>query len=223
MKDRSKIDRNTTAAEVAKVLRQRILKGDLREGEFIRQEAIAAELGVSRIPVREALTQLEAEGIVIREKYRGALVPKLSLEEIRELYALRRLLEPHLLKHALERISGNTLEKARRFVEKSVASEDIDEWADLNWAFHRCLYEEAGQPVTLQILEQLLQRADRYLKLQRILSRELLRQSDDQHSAILDLIESGKHAEAISALESHIEWNEADLGNALKRARENSK
>lgn len=218
MAEQHLIERSTTAGEVAKVLRQRILNGELAEGTYIRQEAVAAELGVSRIPVREALTQLEAEGIVIREKYRGALVPHLSIEEIRELYALRGLLEPFLLDHAFPNIDSATLESVRRLIQKSVESKDIDEWAALNWEIHKGIYVKAAQPITFQILEQVLKRADRYLKLQRNLSAELLRESDEQHLEILRLIEGGKRKEAVAALQQHISWNEADLRNILQRA-----
>ncbi len=219
MQEKKLLQRNTTAAEVAKILRQRILNGEFPEGEFIRQEAIALELGVSRIPVREALALLESEGIVIREKYRGALVPKLSVDEIREIYTIRGMLEPFLLESAIPNITEATRTQAQDLIRKSHDCEDHDEWAELNWSFHKTLYSRAGQPLTMQILEQLLLRADRYLKMQRFLSPEMQKESDEQHLEILHLIADGKPKEAVDALKKHIAWNETDMQETFDRAR----
>lgn len=212
------IERSTTAAEVARVLRQRILGGEYQEGEFLRQEAIAQELGVSRLPVREALALLEAEGFVIREKYRGALIPKLSISEIHEIYQLREMIEPYLLENAIPNIDKGILDEARSLIERSHNCNDMNEWADLNWAFHKTLYAAANLPLTLQVLEQLLGRADRYLKIQRFLSEDSQRESDREHHHILDLIESGEAAGAVAALRKHIGWNENDVRETFDRA-----
>src|SRR5262249_3001690 len=98
------IARRTVAAEAAEVLRQRILSGDLRSGQPIRQEQIAQERGVSRIPLREALKQLEAEGFVTIEPHKGAIVSTLSLAEVEELFELRIHLESWLLRDAIPRM-----------------------------------------------------------------------------------------------------------------------
>nr|WP_279347226.1 GntR family transcriptional regulator [Govania unica] len=213
------IERNTTAAEVARVLRQRILGGLYQEGEFLRQESIAQELGVSRLPVREALALLEAEGFVIREKYRGALIPKLSIKEVREIYSLRNMVEPYLLEHALPHLTAEHLSKAKEHLAASRSCQDLSQWAELNWAFHKTLYEPANLPLAMQVLEQLLLRADRYLKMQRSLSMESLAESHAEHQSLIDLIEEGKFVEAVDALRKHIVWNEHDVAQTFDRAR----
>src|SRR4051812_32937267 len=83
------IRRETLAGMTADAIRERILRGRYPEGEPLRQDAIGIELGVSRIPVREALRQLEAEGLVTFNPHRGAVVSTLSLNQIRELFELR--------------------------------------------------------------------------------------------------------------------------------------
>src|SRR5437660_12006142 len=88
-----RIQRQTIASMTVEALRGRILRGDYPEGEPLRQDALADELGVSRIPVREALRQLEAEGLVTFSPHRGAVVSSLSLEEIEELFELRADIE----------------------------------------------------------------------------------------------------------------------------------
>lgn len=218
MDSKSTLKRNTTAVEVARILRSRILNGEFTEGEFIRQEAIASELEVSRIPVREALVILESEGFVIREKYRGAVVPKLSIEEIREVYTLRCMIEPYLLQEACPNIDEATRQEALELVEQSGQCDDLEAWAELNWSFHRILYAKANLPVTMQILETLLLRADRYLRIQRSLSPRMQNESDTQHIEILRLIEQEKYDQAVEALREHISWNETDMRAAFQRA-----
>ena len=143
--------RSTTAKDVADVLRRRILSGHYREDRFIRQELIAGELGVSRIPVREALAQLESEGLIVREKYRGAMVPKLTSEEIEEIFELRAMLEPYLLRHAIHKITRPALAELRDIVKRARGMKDIGDWAGLNVEFHRTLYRAAGKPVAAPV------------------------------------------------------------------------
>src|SRR5262245_28054724 len=106
------IQRQTIASMTITALRERILRGDYPEGEPLRQDAIADELGVSRIPVREALRQLEAEGLVTFSPHRGAVVSSLSLEEIDELFELRADIECDLLRRAIPRMTEEQLERA---------------------------------------------------------------------------------------------------------------
>jgi len=207
--------RSTTAKDVADVLRRRILSGHYREDRFIRQELIAGELGVSRIPVREALAQLESEGLIVREKYRGAMVPKLTSEEIEEIFELRAMLEPYLLRHAIHKISRPALAELRDIVKRARGMKDIGDWAGLNVEFHRTLYRAADKPVAAQILENLLIRADRYLKLQTFSTASTITESDRQHEALLDLIEQGDEDAAVAALRQHIGWTADDAPKTL--------
>ncbi|MGH7460513.1 MAG: GntR family transcriptional regulator, partial [Longimicrobiales bacterium] len=96
----------------AEALREKILHGDYAEGAPLRQDALAAELGVSRIPVREALRQLEVEGLVTFSPHVGAIVSTLSLDEISELFELRAVLETELLKRALPKLTPEILDRA---------------------------------------------------------------------------------------------------------------
>ncbi|MCV6602558.1 MAG: GntR family transcriptional regulator, partial [Cohaesibacter sp.] len=102
----ARLVRRTTTHIVADEIRQRILNGELREGEQIRQEAIATELGVSRIPVREALRQLEAEGLITLVSHKGAEVTRLEPTEIAELFEVRVMLENWLFSLAIDHITA---------------------------------------------------------------------------------------------------------------------
>src|SRR5438270_4983537 len=103
------IQRQTIASMTVEALRERILRGDYPDGEPLRQDALADELGVSRIPVREALRQLEAEGLVTFNPHRGAVVSSLSLDEIHELFELRAEIECDLLSPAIPKMSKEPL------------------------------------------------------------------------------------------------------------------
>jgi DNA-binding GntR family transcriptional regulator len=199
-----RLARTTTANDVADILRRRILRGDYRDSQFIRQEIIAQELGVSRIPVREALAQLESEGLVERVKYRGAMVARLSAEEIAEIYELRAMIEPYLLAHAIRHITPAEIAELRATIERSRAMTSIVEWAGLNVEFHKALLRPARKPLAQQVLENLLVRADRYLKLQKFHSWSAKDKSDDEHARLLDLVEAGNEAAALAALRAHI-------------------
>src|SRR5258708_32724399 len=101
--------RQSLAAAVVERLRERILSGELQEGEQLRQEAIAAEFEISRIPVREALSHLAGEGLVKIVGNRGAVVAALSPEEIMQLFETRAVLESYMLRQAIPRITDKHL------------------------------------------------------------------------------------------------------------------
>ena len=211
----AKLERRTTAVEVARILKQRILAGDYAEDQFIRQELVAQELGVSRIPVREALALLESEGLLVREKYRGAVVPKLSVNEIEQIYSLRSMIEPYLLQHAAANITDAQIEELEQIIARSRRAASEAEWLDLNIAFHRTLYESADKPLVLQMLDNLLTRADRYLKMQRSLSPQTQEESDAEHQRILERLAARDAEGAVAALRGHIKWNAQDMQRAV--------
>lgn len=164
------IKRQTVTDSVAEYITDRIVSGDYPGGHQIRQEAIAAELGVSRIPVREALLQLEAEGLVINRPHRGAVVANLSLNDAIELFDARLLLEPFLVRRAIEKLTEADIAHVSSILdtyERSIANKlEPSELSKLNWAFHTALLEPAGRPRTMAVIQTLFNSADRYLRLQ---------------------------------------------------------
>lgn len=216
------INRQTAADQVAEVLREKILSGELPAGQYIRQEAIAQELGVSRLPVREALVLLESQGLVQTEKYKGTFVASLSMREIEEIYALRGLLETFLLRRAFPTLNEGIFAQAEEVIERSKKAKNLAEWAELNWQFHTTLYEPAHLDLTLKTLEQVLIRADRYLRLQRTLSAKLRATSDEQHTHIVALLRARKCEEAIRAMGEHIEWNMEDMAKTIAQIKQSA-
>jgi DNA-binding GntR family transcriptional regulator len=202
-------------------IRERILEGKYGEGDHLRQDAIAAELGVSRIPVREALRQLEAEGLVVLSPHAGSVVSSLSLREIRELFEIRAVIEGDLLRRAIPRARPEDLARAAEILEEYEAAlevEDIAAWGALNWRFHSALYAPAGRPLTMGIVHGLHLNSDRYLRMQLALARGVPR-AKEEHRAILRTVREGDAQHSVSLLSSHILGAGQTLLHFLRRRR----
>src|SRR5574337_644008 len=106
------IPRQSLTSAVAEKLREQIIRGEIPEGAQLRQDAIANQYQVSRIPVREALRQLDAEGLITIVPNRGAVVPSLSGRDVEELFTIRALLEPEVLKVSIPELAAEDLARA---------------------------------------------------------------------------------------------------------------
>jgi DNA-binding GntR family transcriptional regulator len=209
------LKRRSVVELTAEALREKILAGDYPEGAPLRQDALAAELGVSRIPVREALRQLEVEGLVTFSPHVGAIVSTLSLDEIAELFELRALLESELLRRAIPNLTSEVLDRADAVLEAYDAAferGDVATWGELNWEFHSTLLAAAERPLTLNVLSMLHNQSDRYTRLQLALTHGEDRASKEHH-AIVDAARSGDGKLAVQQLRSHIE----EAGRSLIR------
>jgi DNA-binding GntR family transcriptional regulator len=210
------IERRTVAAEAAEILRQRILSGEIRAGQPIRQEQIAQELGVSRIPLREALKQLEAEGFVTIAPHKGAVVSTLSAEEAEELFALRLQLEHWLLREAIPRMREADFAHLDAIIDESRAPDNLARWGELNWQFHEALYRPAGRPLSLRFLKRIHDNLDRYLRLQIAITRDWDRAYWD-HQDLVALSRERNVEAAVTLLEDHILGTAKALSSTLAK------
>jgi DNA-binding GntR family transcriptional regulator len=216
------IRRQTLAGMTLEAIRERILGGAYPEGEPLRQDAIAEELGVSRIPIREALRQLEAEGLVVFNPHRGAVVSSLSLDEIDEIFALRAEVETALLRRAIPHLNADHVARAGEVLERyerALDAHDVLAYGELNWQFHSTLYDPADRPVTLGIVQRLHQQADRYLRMQLALTHGEHR-ANEEHRAILDAARRHDAREGAALLRAHILGAGRLLGDFLREHRE---
>jgi DNA-binding GntR family transcriptional regulator len=207
------IQRQTITSLTAERLREKILKGDYPEGGPLRQDALAAELGVSRIPVREALRQLEAEGLVTFSPHVGAVVSSLSIAEIGELFELRAILESETLRLSADQLTEADLDRAEDILdayEAAFRTGDVAEWGALNWKFHSTILGVADRPLTMGVLSTLHNQSDRYTRLQLSLTHGESRASEE-HRAILAAIRERDVERAASLLRNHI----TDAGHSL--------
>ncbi len=197
----------TLAQSVASHLRERILKREIAGGEPLRQEAIANALGTSIIPVREALRQLEAEGLVELHTHRGAVATSLSLEQALEWIHMRRLIETDLIGRAMDDMTGEHIAKAERilgeFDQDLDVRRNIHRWNDYNWAFHSALYEAANRPETMRVLSMLHKQCDRYIRLQ-LLGGDHIDRAEKEHAELLQLCRKGDKRAAKALLRQHI-------------------
>lgn len=242
------INSPTMTSSVARLLRQAILEGALPGGSVIRQEEVARKFGVSRVPIREALLKLEGEGLVETQPRRGVVVTMLSTDDFEEILEMRFALESLAIERAAQRFTPEHAQAAMAVVEQArailkgkrnldLAREFESRWGELNWSFHRRLYEPAGRPRLLATIENLQQLFARHLRMHIALrdprsqpSPRSLRQDTaanlqewagvlDEHEQMVLACSRHDGAAAVKVLKHHI----SDHGRELvRRLRESS-
>lgn len=152
-----------TPEAIASALRNAILHGRLRSNQPLRQDQIAEQFGVSKIPVREAMVQLRAEGLIAFLPNRGFVVSELSPAEVEEIYVMRMALETKALERAIPNLRSTDFIRAASVLDISEVEDDSAQWSELNWEFHSTLYQAAQWPRLLGAIEVLHNNVARYL------------------------------------------------------------
>lgn len=200
--DLTRFRRKSMAGEVADELRRRILAGEIAEGVQLMQEQLAAEFGISKVPIREALFQLEAEGFVVQQFHRGAVVAGLSPTQIMELFELRTQIEVWLLGVAMPVATSEDMATAREFADLFEKTDDpVVAW-DYNWRMHEALYLPAGKPFIIDHLKKLHSQTARYVRVQYSLALDKTK-TVEEHTRLLELYEQ-KSSKAKTCLRDHI-------------------
>ena len=194
--------RGQQVARIVETLRAEIIGGRLRPDQPLRQEALAARFGVSRMPVREALRDLENQGFVIFPKNKSARVAPLLVGELVEIFDMRALAECLALEKAIPHLSNADLDRAEGLAAELEAA-PIAEFARLNTAFHMALYRPCGRPRLLAHIEALARAADRYLRAAAA-GLDYRGPSDAEHRAILAACRARDTERASALLKSHI-------------------
>lgn len=190
---------------VLEELRGAITSGELRPGAPIRQDALAARLQVSRVPLREALKALEAEGLVVHHVHRGYFVAQLSLADLEEIYRIRALLETEAVSRALAlRPDGfhEDLAGIQREVERAAKAGDVTAMAEANRRFHFTLIEACGMPRLVRMITTLWDSTDAYRSLY-YTDATHRDQAVHEHRAVLDSILQDDRANALRWLDDH--------------------
>lgn len=206
---------------IAQSLQTRILNGEFKDGDQLVQETLAQEYGCSRMPVREALRQLEAAGLVAMEVHKGAVVSSLTPDQILELFELRALLECNVLPQALERMTDQSLAEARAVLpelEAAYRDRDVSRYGSLNWEFHKSLYAAAGKSQTVAVLQSINLQTDRYIRLHLLLT-DAFSNAETEHRELLDLCEKRQIEAAQELLHNHILNTGRNLVAALEKHR----
>ncbi len=185
-------------------LRTRILTGVLEAGSVIGQAKLAAELGVSTTPLREAIRRLAAEGMIDLEAHRDARVTSVSVDEARHLYQVRESLDPLATSLAAQNRTDSDIAKIEFALSRLEPITDADDLDALlrHREFHRAVYRASANPVLIDILERLWDKADRYrligLRHGGDSTRDRAR-VESEHTAIYEAVAAG-HADAAAAV-----------------------
>lgn len=192
---------------VVETLREKILSGEIKAGQALRQATLAEELNVSRIPVREALLQLEAEGLVAFEPHKGATATELNACQVDELFELRAMLETNLLSASIPNLSEEKLEEATILLSKldqALGKENAaNTWSQLNSDYHNCLYSAAQRPQTQDLVNTLNKNADRYIRMH-LLWAGGISKAESEHNDILKFCKERDVEKAAAMLKQHI-------------------
>jgi DNA-binding GntR family transcriptional regulator len=193
----------TIQQAVADAVRTRIITGELPAATRIDQDALATEFSVSRMPVREALRQLGAEGFVTIVPHRGAIVTALSPAEVEEIYEIRAALEGVAARHASNALTAADLERLRKILAAMRDEEQIDRWVALNAEFHNAINQASGRPRLLELIQRFREQSQPYIRLyvQRLHKSA---QAREEHQAIIAALADRDADRADAAVREHL-------------------
>ena len=196
-------ERKTITDYLATALRTAIYDGQFADNEELNQVELADYFGVSRVPIREALRQLQAEGLVQNIAHHRTIVSGMKLPQILEAIEMRAVLEAHLLRKSCPRLTEDDFERLRRICVETDRIKDYGaRWVLKNWEFHRIIYGRSESPAIISAVERIQLNTERYAR--RAGSRERLQQAAAEHRQILVLVERGDCDKASTLLERHI-------------------
>lgn len=205
---------DVSSSRVAAYLREAILSGDLKPGMRIRQEDIAAKLGASRLPVREALRMLEAEGLTEHEPHKGARVPRLTQHETEVIYRMRERLEPLALAESLPRLTPADHERLEDVQRRIEENEDLEKFLDLDREFHMLTYSGCAIEPLNQNVTRLWNSTQPYRRAYVALGgRSRMWIVNAEHRLILDAVVRRDRADAERFLEGHIRRTRIELSH----------
>lgn len=209
----------TLSERVFEIVREQIVTGKLGNDAPIRQDALAAKLGVSKIPVREALGRLEQEGLLTSQANRGFCVQPLSAAQAEEIYALRLAIEPAAAAYASGRADAQARAAAIAAFERldRAAGNDLPQVAVCNREFHVALVRPGGRLLTTQMIERLSILAERYVVAHLAPAGRDTR-AHLEHRALLDAFLSRDGAALEALLTAHIRATLDDLREQFSAA-----
>lgn len=208
-------------------MREKILTGGYKLGEALRQENLAKEFEASRVPVREALNRLEAEGLVILRPRRGFVVASLDISEIAEIFELRMVLEEHASIVATKNRTPKDVAELKKILDllESIEIDDpanIAKWSAYNRMFHTRLFESSRRKHVCGITNMLRDKVERYVRVEVSMTGHLDR-AQIEHRKIFKAFAEGD-AERVGRLSrEHCESTAGRLLGALKAQREETR
>ncbi|WP_353191515.1 GntR family transcriptional regulator [Pandoraea pnomenusa] len=198
--------RRLTAYQYAiETLRTEILQGKLKAGDRLRQDDLARRLEMSTTPVREALRTLVSEGLVFFDVHRGAVVRGLTVDDVNELYRLRKTLEPMMAEQAMATISEADIARAQALHAEMLATQDVVKWTELNQAFHAALWASQDESRLAHLIKTLRDASGPYIALSLYMRPVHVEVSNHEHQQMLDEYRARDVAAARRHTEDHLD------------------
>lgn len=193
----------TATLFVADALREGIMSGTVAEGTPLRQDELAEKFGLSRMPIRDAIRQLESEGLVVQEPHKGATVATMTVDDIVEIFDMRAMAECSALSIAFDALEQQTIDELEAVLDRMDQSRSPDRLSELNREFHDLLYRRAKRPRLQTLIKSLHDSVDRYLRVL-LVNLDYHTRSQEDHRRIVKACASGDREAAVAALENHL-------------------
>ena len=197
-------------------LKIEILNNQLLGASSLKQDKIAEQFQVSKIPVREALKRLEADGLVEFKPRRGAFVVELTQSDILENLEIRIALETRAIKLAIPNMTSNDLSEASDILIDYQNTDEVEEWSHLNQKFHQCLYSPCGLPNLMNMIQKLKERTNLFMRL-KISQVSGLERPHQEHLAILEACKAKNVKLGVKLIEQHIEFTKKEVTAYFRR------
>lgn len=194
----------TTQANVVEYLRRAILSGELSPGTRLVQADLATTLEISVTPIREALWELNSQGLVDFGAFRGAVVHVPTLSELEDIFEVRTALLPACVQRGVKQTTPQQLDQAAAIIDQMAVEADQTQWMALNREFHRCLYGTKPNQHLQSVLERLGDIATIYINLTFAHNLAERSASEQEHRAILSAYRAGDTEQATALSLSHI-------------------
>jgi len=212
---RGVVKRRSLKDDVAEYLRTEILSGKRKPGQKIDQEAVAGELDVSKLPVREALISLESEALIENIPRRGAFVASLTPEDVYDHYAIYGLISSLAAERAAERLPESDLDELERIIDGMERAQDPGEHEELNFAFHRIINQAGASRRLISVLRLFsLDIPSRFFEF----TPDWNAKAVAQHRAIVERLRAGDAAGAGAAMRDHLRSGGEQAVRALDAA-----
>ncbi len=204
---------------VFNTLREAILKEELKPGERLMEQQLAAKLGVSRTPIREAIRMLEQEGLAITTPRKGAEVAQMTLKDMEDVLEIREVLEELAVKIAGERISEEQLKRLKAVAENFenlTQKGSVKELAEADVAFHDVIYDAANNPKLVTLLNNLREQLYRY-RVEYLKNPEVYPSLIKEHEQIYEGLKKHDISQAVSVMHQHVENQAVAVKEIIER------
>lgn len=217
MEENRLTEKSTLRKNIRAYIHQQIVSGRFRAGDRVVETQLAKELGVSQAPVREAILELVAMGLLEERPYSGSFVRRITAEDIEDIYNTRAFIDEYAARQAAKRVTPEQLAEMEALLREMDAAENPGDFVEKDMAFHALVVDAAGSPSLKRMWEGL--RLAEWTGLSVAVTRNSLRELAEQHWQIFRLLERHADHTAGAYMFLHIK----NFGDELKRFLADSK